>query len=203
MKANCPAKLNAGRKLTNHSVRKHLLKKCNDMGLAPTATVQISGHNLQSVNSYSKLNDRQQKKIATALINNDKCPEIAIQKANSPPPPPPAAADPSTCMGSPINQSQTISYKRQSAQSNLSTIFQGTTTITGGVFNFYTGENHSCPVHDNSPSRRKYRRILPIVDSDSDQLEESTCSSVYSVCTYVPCCCKISSSLQAIMKLLL
>ena len=150
MKANCPA-LNDGRKLTNHSVRKHLLQKCNDMGLAPTATVQISG--LQSVNSYSKLNDQQQKKIAMALINNDKCPEITIQKANSPP----AAAAPSTYMGSPINQSQTISYKRQFAQRNLSTIFQGTTTITGGVFNSYTGESHSCPVHDASPSRRKYR----------------------------------------------
>ena len=70
MVINCEA-LNDGRKLTNHSIRKHLLQKCNDIGLAPTATVQISGHkNLQSVYSYSKLNENQQKQIATALINN-------------------------------------------------------------------------------------------------------------------------------------
>ena len=60
MKANCEA-LNDGRKLTNQSIRKLLLQKCNDIGLAPTAAVQISGHkNLQSVNSYSNKNKMQQ-----------------------------------------------------------------------------------------------------------------------------------------------
>lgn len=68
MKKQCPS-LNDGRKITNHSVRKHLVQKCNDMGLPANCTVQITGHkNLQSVNSYSKMNDEQQKKVANALI---------------------------------------------------------------------------------------------------------------------------------------
>ena len=163
MKANCPA-LSDGRKLTNHSVRKNLLQKCNDMGLAPTATVQISGHkNVQSINSYSKLNEQQQKKISTALIsteNNMSNTRIALQNS------PPAAAAPHIPYShheSPTNQSQAITYKRQSAHSQMSTIFQGKTTITGGVFNFYTAER--C---QSSPQRpKKFRRIMQI-DSDSD-----------------------------------
>ena len=149
------------RKLTNHSVRKHLLQKCNDMGLAPTATVQISGHkNLQSINSYSKLNEQQQKKISTALISTESyMSNIALQNS------PPAAAAPHIPYShreSPTNQSQAITYKRQSAHSQMSTIFQENTTITGGVFNFFTAER--C---QSSPQRpKKFRRIMQI-DSDS------------------------------------
>ena len=211
MKANCPA-LNDGRRLTYHSVRKHLLQKCNDMGLAPTDTVQISGHkNLQSVNSYAKLNNQQQKKIATALINTDSNTEaqscdtvqisghknlqgvnsyaklnneqqkkmsmalvntdsntgVALNKCYSPvlaaaPPVPVNQLD-----DSPINPSQTISFKRQSAQSNMSSIFQGTTTISGGVFNFYGSERFSSPTQSLSPPKRKFRRIR-CIDSDSE-----------------------------------
>lgn len=32
------------RKITNHSVRKHLVQKCVDLNLPPTETIQISGH---------------------------------------------------------------------------------------------------------------------------------------------------------------
>ena len=39
-------------------------------------------------------------------------------------------------MDSPASHSQTITYKRQSAQSNVSTIFQETTTITFIFFYF-------------------------------------------------------------------
>ena len=51
--------IDTSRKLTNHSVRKHLLQECVDMNLPPTETVQVSGHkNLQSVNNYSKMNEK-------------------------------------------------------------------------------------------------------------------------------------------------
>ena len=50
------------RKLANHSIRKHLVQTCNDLGVPPTETIQISGHkNIGSVNNYSKLNNIQQK----------------------------------------------------------------------------------------------------------------------------------------------
>lgn len=154
--------LNDGRKLTNHSIRKHLLQKCNDIGLAPTATVQISGHkNLQSVNSYSKLNENQQKQIATALINNKSSTGAVSHPTHSSKS---APQDPE----SPISHSQNILYKRQSAQSNLSTIFQGTTTITGGVFNFFSGDKRPSPEQIKNSPPKKYRRILNVIDSDSD-----------------------------------
>ena len=35
MKLQCPA-IQDSKKITNHSVRKHLMQKCNDIGLAPT-----------------------------------------------------------------------------------------------------------------------------------------------------------------------
>ena len=55
------------------------------MGLAPTDTVQISGHkNRQNVNSYAKLNNQQQKKIATPLVNTDSNTEVPLNKCNSP-----------------------------------------------------------------------------------------------------------------------
>ena len=63
----------------------------------------------------------------------------------------------------PTNQIQAITYKRQSAHSQMSTIFQGNTTVCGGVFNFYTAER--CQTSPQRP--KKFRRIMQI-DSDSD-----------------------------------
>ena len=59
-------KIQGNRKLTYHSVRKHLMQKCSD--LPTNCTIQISGHrNVGSANSYSKINDKQQKIISSAL----------------------------------------------------------------------------------------------------------------------------------------
>ena len=49
--------------LTNHSGRKRMIQKLNDEGVPPTHIMQISGHkNVQSLNNYSTLSERQQKK---------------------------------------------------------------------------------------------------------------------------------------------
>ena len=46
------------------------MQKCNDISLAPTHAIQISGHkNVASANSYSRLNEQQQKSISTAIVN--------------------------------------------------------------------------------------------------------------------------------------
>ncbi len=67
MKKNC-SKINACKKITNHSVRKHLMQKCNDLGMPTNVTIQVSGHNnVASANNYSKLNDNQHKLLANAI----------------------------------------------------------------------------------------------------------------------------------------
>ena len=64
-------KIQGDRKLTNHSVRKHLMQKCNDLGLPTNCTIQLGGHrNVGSANSYSKINDKQQKLISSALTKS-------------------------------------------------------------------------------------------------------------------------------------
>ena len=153
------------RKLTNHSVRKHQLQKCVDMGLPPTTTIQLSGHkNLQSINNYSKLNEQQQKRISQDLMTTHKT------STNT------TCVD--DCSNNEINNEcqnqetvvQTFSsqlsnqktYHQQ--QAVASSIFQGTTTINGGTFNIYCGPEATEP---RSP-KRKYRRILVSSDSESD-----------------------------------
>ena len=80
MRLQCSA-INSDRRITNHSVRKHLMQKCVDFNLPPTETVQISGHkNLQSVNNYSHMNMNKQKQVARALTNSIQGQSNALEK---------------------------------------------------------------------------------------------------------------------------
>ena len=64
---SCPS-FQDGRKLTNHSARRHLVQKLQDRGVQNTQIMQISGHtNFQSVNTYSRLKQNQQKSISKVL----------------------------------------------------------------------------------------------------------------------------------------
>jgi hypothetical protein len=61
-----------GRKLTNHSARRHLVQKLQDRRVQNTQIMQISGHtNVQSVNTYSRLNQNQQKSISKVLSDTE------------------------------------------------------------------------------------------------------------------------------------
>ncbi|CAC5407260.1 unnamed protein product [Mytilus coruscus] len=63
----CPTILGE-RKLTNHSARKHLIQKLQDKGVENAQIMQISGHkNVSSINSYSRLNEGQQRQISDVL----------------------------------------------------------------------------------------------------------------------------------------
>ena len=56
------------KRLTNHSARKHLVQKLNDNEIPPTQIMQITGHrNVNSVNNYSSLSDKQKEKISGIL----------------------------------------------------------------------------------------------------------------------------------------
>ncbi|XP_061174899.1 uncharacterized protein KIAA1958 homolog [Saccostrea echinata] len=57
-----------GKKLTNHSARKHLIQKLRDENVPPTDIMQISGHkNVQSVLNYSSITENQQRKYSHIL----------------------------------------------------------------------------------------------------------------------------------------
>ena len=54
--------------LTNHSGRKRMIQKLNDQEVPPTHIMQISGHkNVQSLNNYSSLSEKQQRSISNIL----------------------------------------------------------------------------------------------------------------------------------------
>ena len=54
--------------LTNHSGRKRMIQKLNDQEVPPTHIMQISGHkNVQSLNNYSSLSEKQQRNISNIL----------------------------------------------------------------------------------------------------------------------------------------
>jgi integrase len=84
---SCPS-IKDGRKLTNHSARRHLVQKLQDRVVQNAQIMQISGHrNVQSVNTYSRLNQNQQKSIFKVLSDTEgkivfdkgKRPKIKIQ----------------------------------------------------------------------------------------------------------------------------
>ena len=54
--------------LTNHSARKRMIQKLNDQEVPPTHIMQVSGHkNVQSLNNYSSLSEKQQRDISNIL----------------------------------------------------------------------------------------------------------------------------------------
>ena len=129
-------------------MRKHLLQKCNDIGLPPNQTIQISGHkNIGSVNNYSSMNSKQQKEIAMAITNNSiPSTSTTVMQNKSP---------------NNIQFSQASSSKT-SSKCEIESMFQGTTIIHGGIFNFYSKAESPSP-------KRKFRRVMPLsIDSDSD-----------------------------------
>ena len=68
---SCPD-INDNRKLTNHSARRHLVHKLQDKGVQNPQIMQISGHNsVASINSYSRLNQNQQKNISKVLADTE------------------------------------------------------------------------------------------------------------------------------------
>ena len=170
MRIQCTG-IDSARKITNHSVRKHLVQKCVDLNLPPTDTVQITGHkNLQSVNNYSKLNENKQKAISRALNNkshqNAGFPLLGIE--NQQPAYTLACQQAGSDNPKPDGTINSISY----SQSALSSYF-GTTTISGGTFTFNAGKASPCKcsrerVQSPSPLRKKFKRIRQIESSDSE-----------------------------------
>ena len=104
---------------TNHSGRETLVQKLQDNDVSPNQIVQITGHkNLQSINNYSSLRERQMENISKILSSSSSTTNAvlpAVQKS--------------------LQSHFTEAHSSTSAAENtLQTMFQGN-YITGGVFN--------------------------------------------------------------------
>ena len=137
-------------RLTNHSARKRMMQKLNDNDIPPTHIMQLSGHkNLQSVNNYSTVNLEQQRNMSQIL----------------------------SCTESKTLQKRTFSHGASSPNTAMPTMlkfFEGA-NITGGHFNISVNTVNSSPTMIASQSessvietKRKWKRIRPIEESDSD-----------------------------------
>ena len=164
MRLNCDS-ISNDRQITNHSVRKHLMQKCNDMGLPATSTIQFSGHkNVGSANNYSHLNQAQQKAISNQLTRTSSSQSIvplAQQTENQP-------AIPSSSVYNRPEQNFTYSQQHSHQQSMMRSIFHGSTVINGGTFNFYPAPTADTSHQTSSPNYRKLKRIRMIESSESE-----------------------------------
>ena len=132
------AGIGANKRITNHSARKTLVQTLQDNNVPPTQIVQVTGHkNLQSVNNYSTLGDRQQESISSILSSTARQPGIAGRR----------------------NQ---ISAESEGLSVSLpSALFHGN-HITGGTFNVHistTSSLASSTTISESSKRKKLHKL--------------------------------------------
>jgi len=131
--------------LTNHSARKRMIQKLNHHEVPRTHIMQISGHkNVQSLNNYSSLSEKQQRDISNIIIS----------------------ASTSASGSLAIQETEEVSLStgnQQSPQQALS-LFQGA-NIQGGTFNVSINS-----VSQQSPnlSMHNAKRRHCMIESDSD-----------------------------------
>ena len=115
---------------TNHSGRKTLVQKLQDSGVPPNQIIQITWHkNLQSVNNYSSLREKQMESISRILSSTTKAATNVAQTENNLTAQPPAeyriASTSTTLSTLDVN-----SFNENRPQ----TMFHGNYK-TGGIFN--------------------------------------------------------------------
>ena len=132
---------------TNHSARKTLVQKLQDNDVPPNQIVQITGHrNLQSVNNYSSLRERQMENISR-IMSTSTATTNALQLAQQ---------------NVHCNFSQAKS-STSAAENKVQSIFQGN-YISGGVFNINLAPTKTVTSPKLEPNVKKRRYII---ESDS------------------------------------
>ena len=114
---------------TNHSGRKTLVQKLQDSGVPPNQIIQITWHkNLQSVNNYSSLREKQMESISRILSSTTKAATNVAQTENN------LTAQPLSeyRIDSKSTTSPTLDVNSFN-ENRLQTMFQAN-NITGGVF---------------------------------------------------------------------
>lgn len=179
MRENC-IDINEDKKITNHSARKHLMQKCNDLGIPADCAIQISGHrNIASANNYSNINQKQQNRYPLHLPTPNAQDYSILKVLGTVLPLQNRTSPPSTVTN--INESQmlplpvqiqktpaNVCYSQQasSSTSELQSIFHRSIVIHGGTFNFYTNDAKRSLEQAKSP-KRKFKRVM-CLDSVSD-----------------------------------
>ena len=135
---------------TNHTSRKTLVQKLQDNDVLPNQIIQITGHkNLQSINNYSSLRERQIENISnilssTALTNH----EVSEVSRGAFP------------VGAPPFQHYQLAASSSTSsmhENQLQTMFHGN-AITGGVFNINMASSQSAVSSPESePPKKKFR----------------------------------------------
>ena len=139
------------------------MQKLQDSGVPPNQIIQITGHkNLQSVNNYSSLREKQMESISSILYSTTKAATNVAQIGNNLTAQPPAEYR----TASTSTTSSTLDVNSFN-ENRLQTMFHGN-YITGGIFNFPPAKNKvKSPEVD--PKRKKRRLII-----ESDSSQEST-----------------------------
>ena len=172
---SCPS-IQDGRKLTNNSTRRHLVQTLQDRGVQNAQIMQISRHtNVQIVNTYSLLNQNQQKSISKDKVLSDTEGKVVFDKgkpsentnSNN------SVRSIASCKMYPnLSQlSSTASTSSMTIDTKMSSLFYGNTYIYGGTFNFNNPQSSQKRQGDVSGlqiATTKYKRILTLSFSDSD-----------------------------------
>ena len=154
------AGIGENKRITNHSGRKTLTQTLLNHDVPPTQIIQVTGHkNLQSVNNYGAMGERQQENVSSIL-------SATSTTSAAQPLVPRQVGEFSTASSSTATCMNTTS----GTPNQLSSLFLGN-HITGGTFNVHvstTSSLASSTLIAESPKRKKYRR-LRVLDSDSSQ----------------------------------
>ena len=143
-----------GKHLTNHSGRKRMIPKMNDQGVPSTHIMQISGHkNVQSLNNYSTLSERQQKNISNILSEHPGMPgpsgyQVSISSALT------------------LNATKTVQETTATQQPLTLFQLQGA-SIQGGTFNISVNALNESPTLSLYSSKSKKARHF-VIESDRD-----------------------------------
>lgn len=147
------------KRLTNHSARKHLVQKLNDNEIAPTQIMQITGHrNVNSVNNYSSLSDKQQENISSILSFNSTNDNPGSR----------ASTSNTTQLATEEYQSHRSLESCQMPLTGLGSLISG--TIVGGTFTFNVNvqQNAQDRPQVEEESRREFKRIRRVVESSDE-----------------------------------
>ena len=151
------------KRLTNHSARKHLVQKLNDNEIPPTQIMQITGHrNVNSVNNYSSLSDKQKEKISGILSfrgqndNQSQEPRASTSTTH-------LATEEYQCVRSPEGLRMPLT--------GLGSLISG--TIGGGTFNISVNlqQNTSPGKRESTFESSKKWKLVKVVES-SDESQE-------------------------------
>ena len=134
---------------TNHSGRKTLVQKLQDNDVPPNQIVQITGHkNLQSINNYSSLRERQMENISKILSSSSSTTNAVLPAAQQ-------------SLQSHFTEAHSST---STAENTLQTMFQGN-YITGGVFNINLAPTKNTVTSPELGPKAKKKRY--IIESDS------------------------------------